>query len=635
MTDGISTTNLPLQSSLDEFVGNRNPGSGMSTARVAAVDVARQVGVLLANVTISPTGNIVTDTSLIQSTIDAMSAGGGGIVNLRNGTWFISGIEIKNRVWLRGAGWDATTLQLTGTEAIRQNAANNIYGFSLSDLTIKADGASGSATAIKLSSFQQCLFRNLLFRGFSTGRLLDVQGAVAAVDPNAPIQSSNVIFNRFDVWRCMDACANPIRLKGAYGTTPTPTPANSANAPIHVITKNVYNDLQFFNVTGTAVNIVGACDSERFYGLDIYLTANNAVALNLASDPVFTGNNYCNSHWIELTFAAAAGLNPMTLLKSTGWSFGCHISVEHDQNPAQAGFTLFDIPNWQSYEINGKCLTTYHNAQDLTDISEGRFYLAGGRNLAQTPAYAFREDFDSGLYLFGVGVPAIAGAGFPVMSFSGQASAANYIAALNSAASGAPGFYAQGSDANVSLILQGKGTSGPLLSDGSGKSILSSSGVASAVNFVAALNAAAGGAPGFYAQGTDTNVALILQGKGMSGPLLRDGAGFPIMLFGGQASAANYIAALNSAASGTPGFYAQGSDANVSLIFHGKGTGGGLMRDGAGATRVQWNSTGVGFYGSTPVAKPTVTGSRGGNAALASLLTALANLGLITDSTTA
>lgn len=42
-----------------------------------------------------------------------------------------------------------------------------------------------------------------------------------------------------------------------------------------------------------------------------------------------------------------------------------------------------------------------------------------------------------------------------------------------------------------------------------------------------------------------------------------------------------------------------------------------------------------GFNGTTPIAKPTITGSRGDNAALASLLTALANYGLITDSTTA
>jgi hypothetical protein len=43
----------------------------------------------------------------------------------------------------------------------------------------------------------------------------------------------------------------------------------------------------------------------------------------------------------------------------------------------------------------------------------------------------------------------------------------------------------------------------------------------------------------------------------------------------------------------------------------------------------------IGFLGANAVARPTVTGSRGGNAALASLLNALALLGLITDSSTA
>jgi len=42
----------------------------------------------------------------------------------------------------------------------------------------------------------------------------------------------------------------------------------------------------------------------------------------------------------------------------------------------------------------------------------------------------------------------------------------------------------------------------------------------------------------------------------------------------------------------------------------------------------------IGFYGATPIVKPTVTGSRASGAALQDLLTQLANLGLITDSTT-
>ena len=42
----------------------------------------------------------------------------------------------------------------------------------------------------------------------------------------------------------------------------------------------------------------------------------------------------------------------------------------------------------------------------------------------------------------------------------------------------------------------------------------------------------------------------------------------------------------------------------------------------------------VGFNGTAPIAKPTVSGAKGSNAALASLLTALASYGLVTDSST-
>lgn len=55
----------------------------------------------------------------------------------------------------------------------------------------------------------------------------------------------------------------------------------------------------------------------------------------------------------------------------------------------------------------------------------------------------------------------------------------------------------------------------------------------------------------------------------------------------------------------------------------------------AGTERMASNNVGVGFNGTVPVAKPTVTGSRAGNAALASLLTAIAGTGLITDGSSA
>lgn len=51
----------------------------------------------------------------------------------------------------------------------------------------------------------------------------------------------------------------------------------------------------------------------------------------------------------------------------------------------------------------------------------------------------------------------------------------------------------------------------------------------------------------------------------------------------------------------------------------------------AGDTKIIGKS---GFNNTAPIAKPTVTGSKAANAALASVLTALANYGLITDSST-
>ena len=61
------------------------------------------------------------------------------------------------------------------------------------------------------------------------------------------------------------------------------------------------------------------------------------------------------------------------------------------------------------------------------------------------------------------------------------------------------------------------------------------------------------------------------------------------------------------------------------------GASGGVIEVNGGPV-VQCGSASIGFYGSAPISRPTVSGSRGSNAALESLLTALVNLGLIKDS---
>lgn len=57
------------------------------------------------------------------------------------------------------------------------------------------------------------------------------------------------------------------------------------------------------------------------------------------------------------------------------------------------------------------------------------------------------------------------------------------------------------------------------------------------------------------------------------------------------------------------------------------------LEDTAAAAQLRVGTAALGFYGAAPAAKPTITGSRGANVALADLLAELDTLGLITDST--
>jgi hypothetical protein len=77
------------------------------------------------------------------------------------------------------------------------------------------------------------------------------------------------------------------------------------------------------------------------------------------------------------------------------------------------------------------------------------------------------------------------------------------------------------------------------------------------------------------------------------------------------------------------------SDGNV-VISAGGATGMVRIVGGAGSLGVVLETlTGLlGFYGALPIAKPVIVGSKGGNAALASLLGHLAGLGLLTDHST-
>jgi hypothetical protein len=101
-----------------------------------------------------------------------------------------------------------------------------------------------------------------------------------------------------------------------------------------------------------------------------------------------------------------------------------------------------------------------------------------------------------------------------------------------------------------------------------------------------------------------------------------------------SSSYVNFMEFLGSATGGYNRIIARGSDANVGFTIETKGTAQAALNANGSANQFNWSSTGIGFLGTNPVAKQTVTGSRGGNAALESLIDALEAYGLIVDSST-
>jgi hypothetical protein len=144
---------------------------------------------------------------------------------------------------------------------------------------------------------------------------------------------------------------------------------------------------------------------------------------------------------------------------------------------------------------------------------------------------------------------------------------------------------------------------------------LSQDGPAGQPMTIQAAHGAAGGANGGNLQ--------LYAGNGENGGELRLRSGTAIGAGDGAAIVINAGAGANG---GTlylvPGVATAGAPGIVEI------------EDAIGAPRLQCGSAGIAFNGGAPAIAPIVAGSRGGNVALADLLSQLDSMGLITDNTT-
>jgi len=119
--------------------------------------------------------------------------------------------------------------------------------------------------------------------------------------------------------------------------------------------------------------------------------------------------------------------------------------------------------------------------------------------------------------------------------------------------------------------------------DTAANELLKFTATASAVNEVTMANAATGNGPTISATGGDTNIDLILSGKGTGAVRLTspkiltkivDTNGNELIKLTATASAVNELTLANAATGNGPTISATGDDANIDLNLAGKGTGG-------------------------------------------------------------
>lgn len=179
-----------------------------------------------------------------------------------------------------------------------------------------------------------------------------------------------------------------------------------------------------------------------------------------------------------------------------------------------------------------------------------------------------------GMYLQAANVLGLTSRGVIAVVVQNPASPVNYITLSGQATGNAPFIQANGSDTNIALLLATKGTGAFGMYTNSNVLQMQVSHTASAVNYVNITGAATTASPVISATGTDTHVGLLFNAKGTAGFGFRANAGTETLLaLTANGSGVNYLS-INSAQTGAnPIVLAQGSDTNVATGISSKGTG--------------------------------------------------------------
>jgi hypothetical protein len=155
------------------------------------------------------------------------------------------------------------------------------------------------------------------------------------------------------------------------------------------------------------------------------------------------------------------------------------------------------------------------------------------------------------------------------------ASAVNYPQITGATTGNGPVLFVQGSDSNIELNLQSKGTSGINLRTGVSTATQFRVGdAAGAVNYIQVIGSTTGTPPIISSQGSDGSLGMKVQWKGAGNFFLQSGSGsYNQLKINGANAAVNNLVITGTTAGNAPSLSVEGSDTNIDINLTPKGTG--------------------------------------------------------------
>ena len=377
-------------------------------------------------------------------------------------------------------------------------------------------------------------------------------------------------------------------------------------------------------VTASSLTSVGTLSSLAVSGTatvgKVSVTANtvagNGMYLPTSNTLAFSTNDTERAR-IDVLGRFGLGVTPSawvnrSVIEST---YGGALSFDQVQvQTALSSNCFYDGTNW-IYKLSSFAPTRYELGDAGTGNGTHRWFSAAAGTAGNTITFAERMRIDASGNL-GLGVtPSAWSSSYTAMQIRGLSlfgSTSDSEASIGgNVFVNTSGQYAYRANTLASVYQQVNGTHAWLTAP---------SGTAgNAISFTQALTLHASGGHSLGTT-TDPGAGVFLANTGVEAPRLSTATATS---FGSALAATAYrIYADATYGAAIAGF---GTSSDVTLI----GRGGNLLIQGTDSGGAK-----LGFFGTAPQAKPTVTGSRGANAALTNLLTVLANLGLLTDSTT-